>query len=71
MYPRGKIRVFAPGPGRCPTCAGEHGPKERHDLNSLYYQYRFFRAHRRFPTAEDAQGKAKRGARPEGAEGGR
>lgn len=49
-----RIRLLAPGTGKCPVCADKHGPYEPHNLNSLYYQARFFRKHRRNPTWEDA-----------------
>ena len=49
-----KTKVCPPGPGRCPICATKHGPKEPHDRDSLYYQNRFHRRHRRFPTWADA-----------------
>ena len=55
MYPSdGEIRVAAPSPGKCPVCATEHDPKEPHDRRSLYYQSRFRRSHKRFPTWADA-----------------
>lgn len=47
-------RITAPVPGSCPVCATVHDAEEPHDLNSLYYQNQFFKAHRRFPTWEDA-----------------
>lgn len=48
------IRISAPVLGTCPVCATVHDKHEPHDLNSLYYQNQFFKAHRRFPTWADA-----------------
>lgn len=48
------IRVNAPGPGACKICAAVHSPEQPHDRDSLYYQYRFRKRHRRFPTWDDA-----------------
>ena len=48
------IKIFAPGPGTCPVCAARHKPEAPHDRNSLYYQHRFRRENRRFPTWADA-----------------
>lgn len=48
------IRVIPPSPGSCPICATIHDPKEPHDRDSLYYQNRFRKKHKRFPTWEDA-----------------
>lgn len=48
------VRITAPVPGTCQICATAHPAEEPHDLNSLYYQNRFFKTHRRFPTWADA-----------------
>lgn len=50
----GKTRISAPGPGKCPVCATKHRETEPHDPGSLYWQNQFYKAHRRFPTWEDA-----------------
>ena len=50
----GEVRISAPVPGTCPVCATAHDKQEPHDLNSLYYQNQFFKAHKRFPTWADA-----------------
>ena len=50
----GEVRITAPVPGTCPVCATKHEEQEPHDLNSLYYQNQFFKAHKRFPTWADA-----------------
>ena len=49
-----ETRVSAPGPGKCPVCAAVHDPMDPHDRDSLYYQMRFRRRHKRFPTWADA-----------------
>ena len=49
-----RISIEAPRPGACPLCAMTHDPSGPHDRNSLYYQMRFYRQHRRFPTWNDA-----------------
>ena len=49
-----EIRVSPPGPDVCRICATKHAPSEPHDRDSLYYQNRFRRRHRRFPTWGDA-----------------
>ena len=48
------VTVTAPGPDTCPVCATKHDRTEPHDRNSLYYQHRFHRTHKRFPTWKDA-----------------
>ena len=49
-----KVRVTAPGPGKCRICAVGHDAREPHSRDSLYYMYRFRRENGRFPTWEDA-----------------
>lgn len=49
-----EFKIVAPGPGRCRVCATVHRKEDPHDRDSLYYQNRFFRKHKRFPTWEDA-----------------
>lgn len=49
-----KVRITAPVPGSCPMCATFHGNDEPHDLGSLYYQNKFYKIYRRFPTWADA-----------------
>ena len=41
-------------PGTCPECASEHDPEQPHNQRSLYYQYRFYDEHGRWPTWADA-----------------
>lgn len=49
-----EVRLMAPGPGRCPDCAGVHEPGEPHDIGSLYYQMKFRQQHGCGPTRWDA-----------------
>ena len=38
----------------CQECAVKHHPLDPHNQQSLYYQYRFFEEHKRWPTWTDA-----------------
>ena len=49
-----EIKVFPPSPGVCRWCATKHDPKEPHNRDSLYYQNRFRKKYKRFPTWDDA-----------------
>lgn len=49
-----EIKICALTPGRCKVCATAHRPEEPHDRDSLYYQNRFYKKYKRFPTWEDA-----------------
>ena len=49
-----EIIVSAPTSGRCPLCADKHDEREPHNRDSLYYQQKFYRLHKRFPTWADA-----------------
>ena len=42
------------GPDVCQECAVKHGEGEAHNKQSLYYQYKFYAKHGRFPTWKDA-----------------
>ncbi len=46
--------LLGPGPGKCPTCAGEHAADQPHNQQSLFYQYRFLGDRGRWPTWKDA-----------------
>lgn len=48
------MRLFPPGPGKCPVCAATHPPEVPHNRDSLYYQIKFRQEHGRFPTWQDA-----------------
>lgn len=41
-------------PGTCPECATEHPPEQPHNWQSLFYLYRYYQQHGRFPTWHDA-----------------
>lgn len=41
-------------PGTCPECAVKHKLEYPHDQQSLFYQYKFYNEHGRWPTWEDA-----------------
>ena len=49
-----EIKVKAPRPGACRICAAIHAPGMPHDRDSLYYQNRFYKRNKRFPTWADA-----------------
>lgn len=49
-----EIKVSPPRPGACKICAVKHNPAEPHDRDSLYYQNRFRKKYKRFPTWADA-----------------
>lgn len=38
----------------CQECAVDHAPEEPHNQQSLYYQYKFYGEHGRWPTWKDA-----------------
>ena len=38
----------------CQECAVDHSPEEAHNAESLYYQYKFYGDHGRWPTWHDA-----------------
>jgi hypothetical protein len=38
----------------CQECAVDHEPEQPHNQQSLYYQYKFYAEHGRWPTWEDA-----------------
>lgn len=40
--------------GTCPECALAHPPEDPHNRDSLFYQYRFYEQHGRWPTWDDA-----------------
>lgn len=40
--------------GTCLECAAAHKPELPHNKDSLYYQYKFYNAHGRWPTWKDA-----------------
>lgn len=48
------LRLLPPPKDKCPFCAVGHKPTDPHDAQSLYYQFRFQKAHGRWPTWADA-----------------
>lgn len=54
VIPMKDFAILPPGPGKCPICAHEHAPEFPHNKNSLYYQYKFYQEHERWPTWADA-----------------
>ena len=43
-----------PKPGTCPVCDVEHEPEFPHNRDSLFYQYKFYDEHGKWPTWKDA-----------------
>ncbi|MHB9144678.1 MAG: hypothetical protein ACYC5Y_05005 [Symbiobacteriia bacterium] len=50
----GAFALVAPPPNVCQECAVEHDPEMPHNQQSLFFQYKFFNAHGRWPTWADA-----------------
>ncbi len=50
----GGMYLLSPKPDVCQTCASDHYPEEPHNQRSLYYQYRFYAEHGRWPRWSDA-----------------
>jgi hypothetical protein len=48
----GKLMPCAPDV--CQECAVKHDPDMPHNQQSLYYQYKFYQQHGRWPTWKDA-----------------
>lgn len=48
------FKLMPPKSGTCEICATKHDPAQPHNRNSLYYQYRFYDEHGRWPTWKDA-----------------
>lgn len=48
------LRLLPPPADKCQFCAVDHKPTDPHDAHSLYYQFRFQRKHKRWPTWADA-----------------
>jgi len=46
--------LLGPPLGTCPECAVKHDPEIPHNKGSLFYQYKFYNEHGRWPTWEDA-----------------
>jgi hypothetical protein len=41
-------------PGVCQECAVDHAPEMPHNQQSMYYQYKFYNDHGRWPIWSDA-----------------
>ncbi|WP_287194954.1 hypothetical protein [Syntrophothermus sp.] len=50
----GAFGLMPAAPGTCPECAVDHPPELPHNQQSLFFQYKFFNEHGRWPTWEDA-----------------
>lgn len=48
------FKLMPPPADRCAVCATHHDANAAHNQMSLYYQYRFYGAHGRWPTWADA-----------------
>lgn len=48
------MMLMPAAPGTCPECAAVHDPAQPHNQQSLYYRYRFYADHGRWPTWADA-----------------
>lgn len=46
--------LMPPAEGTCPICAVKHESNQPHNLQSMYYQYRFYGVRGRWPTWADA-----------------
>lgn len=49
-----EMTILPPAPGKCPECAVAHDPALPHNVNSLYYQMKFYQKHDRVPKWADA-----------------
>lgn len=52
-----KVKEFTllePAPDKCQECAVGHLPDQPHNLESLYYQFKFYKENGRCPTWKDA-----------------
>jgi len=50
----GSFAMLPAPPDTCQECAVKHNPNMPHDRNSLFYQYKFYNEHGRWPTWDDA-----------------
>jgi len=46
--------LFPAAPGTCQECAVKHDQSMPHNRDSLFYQYKFYNEHGRWPTWKDA-----------------
>lgn len=54
VIPASEMILLPPPAGKCQECAREHDPKLPHDVQSLYYQFKFNMEHGRKATWADA-----------------
>jgi len=52
----GAFGLMPAAPGTCPECAVDHPPELPHNQQSLFYQYKFYNDHGRWPTWEGEVG---------------
>lgn len=45
--------------GTCPECACKHQPYQPHNQQSLFYKYKFYNEHGRWPSWKDAMSHCK------------
>jgi len=50
----GVMTLLPCAPDVCQECAVKHETWQAHNKQSLYYQYKFYAKHERFPTWKDA-----------------
>ena len=50
----GKFHLPPCAPDVCQECAVDHDPLMPHSQQSIYYQYKFYAQHERWPTWADA-----------------
>lgn len=48
------FKILPPPPNVCQECAVDHRPELPHNQQSLFYQYKFYHTHGRWPTWKDA-----------------
>ena len=50
----GSLNLMPPPEDTCPECAVNHEPELPHNQQSMFYQYKFYNEHGRWPSWEDA-----------------
>lgn len=48
------MMMLPAAPGKCSECATEHPDENPHNASSLFYQYKFYNEHGRWPNWVDA-----------------
>lgn len=49
-----KLNLLPCAPDVCQECAVKHDLMQPHNAQSLYYQFKFYSCHQRYPTWKDA-----------------